>query len=274
MKKGFIFFYKTVRFFYYNLFRNPKYAFTYLVQFFNKNFKLSPQYLSENDVIKKITIDRKSFIRLGDGELALIAMRNVPHQKADAALKNGLLTLIKNYTTKNSVPNYILGIPQRYIGLTNTELRQKNMLGIWLPFKIYFKSIFDANMSYADSHAFYVANFFEKNLSPYLKNKKLIIVTTKNNIEKQKQAVEANFSVLSWLEARSPNPYDGYAEYKTNIYKAIEHEDKNNIVVIASCGPASKPLAYELSTNNIQCLDIGTGFEHLYKQKALDHILV
>ena len=66
--------------------------------------------------------------------------------------------------------------------------------------------------------------------------------------------------------------YHHHDRHKNNI-----NSNEKDFIILAGAGPASKPLAYDLSKEGIQIIDVGHGFEHFYekdKSKTLNNVLV
>ncbi|MEN9852174.1 MAG: hypothetical protein RI996_117 [Candidatus Parcubacteria bacterium] len=243
----------------------PIYLIQYACAYFQKGYTNSASFYTEAQTIEKIQ-QGKSLVRLGDGEAMLLSGVGIWYQEYEKSLGRELRALITKYTNQS---NYILTLPQKYTNVTNTELRnisipEFNALHAWLPIKIWYKMIFPKNAIYADTCVFYSQHFFDQ-IIPYLKTKKIIVITTQKNIDAQKNRIEKDLHVISWIEAKAPNPYEWYEKYKLEIVAAIElakasHKD---IVILLSAGPASKPLAVYCSNIGIQAIDMGHGFEYL-----------
>ena len=138
---------------------------------------------------------------------------------------------------------------------------------MYVPLKVEFFRRFNREAKYFDAHAFYRKGFFEKHMYEYLKDKRLIINTKKENIEIQKENVEKRFDVIEWIESKPANAFDDYIETKIKIQNIINQEiNKRNIVLILGSGPMSKVLAYDFAQQGIQGIDIGKGFEQLYNE--------
>ncbi len=281
MQKILNFIKKVLKFLKSYLFKDPIFVILYGINYFRNSYKVNPKFYSESEVIEKIK-SGYSYIRYGDGEMIIIKGGSIDYQKANQKLGKDLKKTIIDYK-KNS--KYILAIPERYVLLSNLDLKAKNkidsdgreelnMFRCWLPFKIDFSQYFPKDMYYADAHSFYVSGFFENNFKDYFKNKKVIIVTTQKNIDKQKQNIEKNLNVLSWVPAKSPDPYDDYNKYMREIDKIIKNENKNDIILLLGAGPASKPLAYHYANLDIQSMDVGHGFEYFYQDEGLDSVLM
>ncbi len=267
-KKSLIFISKILKFFKNYFLKDPVFVVKYIFAYLQKDYKPSAKFYTDEEFISGLKTG-KSFIRIGDGEIGLIHHRDVSYQKAEKLLICKLVEIIENY---NQGSNYILSIPI-FVNMTNVELSEtKGKLSCWLPLKIEFFRRFNSKVKYFDAHTFYKKNFFEKNIYDYLKDKSLIINTAEKNIISQKDNIENKFKVIEWIEAKSPNPFDLYIETTEKIENILKKEidsGKNleDIVLILGSGPMSKVLAYDFSKKDVQCIDIGKGFEQLYNDK-------
>ena len=259
---------KAVTFILRYIIKDPLFIVYYGLAYFRKEYINEALFIRDEKIAKDIS-KGKSFIRIGDGEVGLLHGRDIGYQKADAELVEYLNKSIKEYDSRAP---YILAIPI-FVNHSNTDLVNRNVLRCWLPLKIEWRRIFNKKEKYADAHFFYYKNNFEKYLESYLKTKKLIINTTKENIKKQQVSIESIFNVEGWVEAQSPEPFDLFSQTKHQIDELIKNYggDKKDIVLILSSGPMSKALAYEYSRKGVQALDIGKGFEHVYNNENFEH---
>jgi hypothetical protein len=267
---------KTSKFVKNYFFNDPIFVMKYGIRYFQDSYKISPTFLKQKVIVEKIINQNMSYIRFGDGEVALIKMLSIHFQKSDKFLSKKLKEIIINY---NENSKYILARPQRYVFQTNADLKKLsnenvNMFRCWLPFKIAFEQYFPKEIKYADAHSFYVKGFFENNLSEYLKNKNIIIATNINSINKQKTEMEKVFNNIFWIETKAENSFSEYSKYENEINQVLQNKNVSDFVLLLSTGPTSKVLAYHFADMGLQSLDIGHGFEHLYKNTGLDHVLI
>ena len=254
------------------LLKDPIFVVKYLLAYPQKKYSTNAKFYKNEEFIEQLKRG-KSLIRIGDGEIGLLHGIDISYQKHSKELENGLRDSISEY---NDTSPYILAIPV-FVNDTNDQLRLiERKLNCWLPLKIEFNRIFNKKTKYADAHFFYYKNNFEKFLEPYLLNKKLIINTTKENITAQKEFIEKKFTVLGWVEAKSPDPFAILIQTKKEIDLILEKYeesdgDKKDIVLILSAGPMSKVLAHTYSKEGVQALDIGKGFEHIYNNNNFEH---
>lgn len=250
------------------LFVDPLFVFYYAWAYFQKTYATEVKFYSRED-IKNLICAGKSFIRLGDGEIGMMHGSFIHYQKYEKDLDRGFKKIIYDYNNSSS---YILAIPI-FASYSNTELlKVENKLRCWLPLKIEFNRRFNKNMMYGDAHIFYYKNWFQENIAQYLKTKKIIVNTTQENIDLQKKTLESEFTILKWIPAQSPNPFDLYEETKKEVTNIIDTYDGNikDLVILMSSGPMGKLLAHEFC-HRVQCIDVGAGFEQLYNNINFEH---
>ena len=258
---------KGIQFIYRYITHDPLFVFQYALAYFQKGYTNDAKFYSDQELASCLQ-SGKSVIRIGDGEIGLLHGRDISYQKADKGLVEYLRKSIAEYTSESP---YILAIPV-FVNQTNTELIKKNVLRCWLPLKIEYRRSFKKEVAYADAHFFYYKNKFETYLEEYLENKKLIINTTQENINRQKSAIEKQFTVLGWVEAKSPEPFDLFNETQKQIDEIVKRYDGDmkDVALVLSSGPMSKALAYIYAKKGIQAFDIGKGFEHIYNSNNFE----
>jgi hypothetical protein len=251
---------------------SPSFFFTYIFSYFQKSYINDAKFYTQEETIEKIK-QGKSIVRLGDGEGMLLCGLGIWYQDYDKNLEKDLRTLIAEYTEESE---YILTMPEKYTNDTNAHLREIttdhfNALHAWLPMKIWYRKIFPKQVRYADTYIFYTQHFFNT-IKPYLKTKKVIVITTQKNIDKQKPSLEKELDILDWVEAKAPNPYEWYHKYIEEIEKLISNTNiaKKDIVILMSAGPTSKPLARYFSMQGVQSIDMGHGFQYLGNLEELE----
>ena len=204
----------------------------------NINFITYGRDLTINDIIKG-----KSFIRLGDGEFELIKEKNIYFQKYEKLLKEILIKILKN---KNN--NYILGIyfknnyNKRWNGYNDIIINHIKKNIIYCHDPLIFR--------YSKSNPELFLNFFK-----YLKNKNSIIVhNNKNGFD----FIYKLCKNINFIKCKNKNCFDEY----NNILNQISKNNNDNIILL-SCGPTAKLLAYKLIELSYQVIDIGAGYKSL-----------
>ena len=245
-----------------NFIYDPYYSSIYVLKYFDSDYYVKPKIFSEEEFISKIK-DGTSFIRFGDGEIFFLRNQGIFYQKPDKLLSRIMRTIVSEYSSESK---YIIGLPHQ-ISQSNFELRESSTFHYWYPFKVNFELLFNKNANYSDSFLFIQGDFFEKSLLPIIRKKTCIILTTRKDIQLQKDSMEKHLNCI-WVEAKAPDPFDWYEKNISEIEEIIRKNDlssKNSILLLAA-GPSSKALAYYFSGNGFQAIDVGSGFSSFFKR--------
>lgn len=243
---------------------NPIFVCAYAAVFFYPKFIFYPKFHSNKTILEEI-FRGKSLIRLGDGEIHIINGGGIGFQKYEPEISKALKESIEKYS--DSSP-YILCINERIMDKSNTYLRKANQLYLWLPTKVYYWLYFNKKATYFDASAFYYKHSFDKILSQYLSNKKLILVTREQTALNFNENYKDPTAILETIITKSENAFDE----ADMIINRIRKYEKDSPVVLLSCGPAGKYISYKLAPH-IQCLDIGHGLEIAYTDNDLEKML-
>lgn len=252
-----------------HLFFRPIYLYTYIKNYFNSRYIPVVQYYKNEELVSCLKAG-KSLIRFGDGEIYIINGGNIGYQNAPILLQKKLKEIINSYSSNSS---YILGINKIPLSKSNSQLKKDNLLNCWLPTKVYWELYFNKSARYFDSAAFYFNETLPKYFEEYLRSKLLIVVTNIDNINSLKNNNSLPFANISYIETPKTDTFDQYNHLFLNIKKLVLHHDKNKVVVLLACGPASKPLALDLSMEGIVSIDIGRGIEIAYSETRIDHVI-
>ncbi len=245
---------------------DPVFFFRYIIAYGSPTYKTGANFFSDKDLFDVIATG-KSIIRMGDGEIGLLHGRDIHYQCYNVDLKKGLVDSIKNYTPESS---YILSIPV-FVNYSNQDLKKtRGKLSCWLPLKIEFNRIFNKKAQYLDAHFFYfkdkMLTFFER----FIKNKNVIFVTNKETINNIKQ-IDGYFASVNFVETLEKNAFSERGRVSNQIRDLLNKND--NSIVIFSCGPAGKDIAYEYAVKGFICYDLGFGLRYLYDQKDYSHVI-
>lgn len=256
-----------------HFFKNFRFLIVYLFLFFKKDGKVVVNPISFEELSHEIK-KGKSMIRFGDGEIYIINYGSIHYQEYDAVLREIYIKIIKDYTINNN--KYLLGVNNWALESSNIDLKSRGTFHCWLPFKAQFILNFHKKEKYFDAALFYRENIFMDYVFPYIKNKKIILISNKNNCEHVKSI--NYFNDIKYVITPSINSFKDYKDIKYNIDKSIkeflsQYFKKRDIILLVACGPASKVLCYEFSMLNIQSLDIGKGIEVLGTDYKLDHMI-
>lgn len=214
--------------------------------------------LSAKDTIQQIT-KGKSLIRIGDGESMLIMGRSIPYQAYAPPIKTGLDRIIADY---QQTSRYIVAIPTFALVANETELRKQHRMRIWRLFRVLFKHRFNQSLPYADAVMFYQQGFFETNFGPLLKHRHVIVVTRASTLDTTLQTYINRAAMQStFIVAPSTDSFSHINQLRTDIDTAINTQPNTSPLILIAIGPASKLLAYEYASRDIQVIDIGHGME-------------
>ncbi len=240
------------------LIRDPLYFFLYAARDLQLNHRERCIFYSEEEISRLIR-ERKSIVRLGDGEIANIHYLDITPQHFSKELQHDLRKMIIGYKDDSS---YVIGIPI-FVNYSNRELDAlgEGKRGLWLPLKVTFDMIFNKNAKYLDAHLFYRTGRFEKIILNYILQKKIILVTNEKNIEKTKN-LPFSEHIFEYIACAPINAYDKREQLKRDIIDTIAKSSlpKENFVILFSAGSA-KTIIPELSAMGYQLLDVGTGYE-------------
>lgn len=246
-----------LRFFLFHLVRDPLYLFWYIVRRMQWEYKIGVQFYSMEQLFFLLKNERKSLIRMGDGETYIIHHGSIGYEPYSSKLRDDLLKIIKEYKASS---HYVLCLPEMDINKSNKELIEKDRFQCWLPLKVLYSQIFPKDVVYGDAVTFYYGAF--RTFFPELIQwRKLIIVTNKDIIKTLNQDF-LQWSI--WYEVIITPDTNSYI-HKSEIIKAIQSYIPDSIdpsiLLILACWPLSKVLAYEFSNQWVQSIDIGRGIE-------------
>lgn len=260
---------KTFNFIRKYLFKQPVYVIFYALNYFRPNFVPEVNWYYANELVD-ILKSGKSLIRFGDGEIYIANGGSIGFQDYDKDLAQGFKEIIKNYHDKS---NYVIAINKIPLEKTNQQLRKNNLLHCWLPFKVYWQLYFNKTSRYFDAAFFYYNESIPVYLENYFKTKKLIIITNQQNVLRLQNNPNLPFDHISYVISPSVNAMKEFMSIKTQVEKLISCENKDNFLVLASMGPASKLLAYKLALQGITVIDVGRGIEIAYSSEKIEHII-
>lgn len=251
------------------LLKDTRYFFLYLFRYFQRNYRHACIFLNEESFVDQIKRG-KSIIRFGDGEIDLLHFLSLPrYQKYSNSIRKDLLAMIRGYTEQSQ---YIIMIPL-FVNYTNKEISNIGRFTCWMPLKLSYEMFFNKKAAYFDQHIFYKDNKFEKLILPYLKTKKLIVVTNEKN-KSFLETTDLNKLVIDYILSPAQDAYESRDMLQQQITEAVERSDfsKQDIVIIMSAG-LSKTIIYNLSQKGYQLLDIGKGLESYYKGESIQHLI-
>lgn len=251
-----------------HLFRDPVYFLTYCVAYMKKGYVPLIKYY-EYSKLPELLNGNKSIIRLGDGDMYTIMGGGQPFQEYSVELRNKLREIIESYSDNS---RYILCLNKRPLEKTNKELKQLNLINCWLPTKVYFNLYFNKQATYHDAAMFYYVETLPRYFEEYLSNKKIIIASNDENINRLQNNEKLPFKDINFIRTPKINAFSALERITSEIIKIVENTSDKKVVVLAGFGPASKVLAYNL-VSQVQVIDIGHGIEFAYGTEGMDKLL-
>ncbi len=221
-----------------------------------------PKIEQQEETIRRIVEEGKSLSCFHDSELALIANVSISDsQMCDPELGKRLLEIIKS-----DVPNLLIGIPDFYGSLAKYTGYASNEIRNYLTYEIRneHQKLFDRNRVYSNS---YITRFYEiykdkntdapeirLNLLKQIWDKRSVIII---------EGVDTNLGVgndlfgnVSGEAIRILAPEtDDFDKYNQILGQALEVAKKDTLFLLA-VGQSSTVLAYDLTKNGYQAIDV------------------
>lgn len=250
------------------LLKHPIYVITYICTYYLNGFAFDEHFYTKEE-IKNLILNGKSIIRLGDGEINLLLDLKNHYHKFSPKLKNMMREIILGYSSDST---YILSIP-KFINFRNEELKKIGKLNVWMPLKAMFFLIFPKKVSYMDAHNFYYDNYFEEVIAPIIKDKKVILITKKETIEKERNSNLVPWKYVSFIETPEENAIDSYEEIKKSLDKELLNSKKEEVILLVAMGPIGKYLIFEYGNMGYQGIDIGVAIENIFTGKSIQYLI-
>lgn len=245
--------------------RDPLYFFHFVINYFNPKYIPAIRYFPI-DTVKTFLTEGKSIIRFGDGEIFILNGGSLPGQEFNQELKEKMYQCISEYSKAS---NYVLCLNRTPLAKSNKQLQKEGLIPCWLPSKVFFNLYFKKEEQYLDAAMFYYGSTIPTYFEEYLMGKQLLLISNEDNVTRFKSNHNIPFKNVTYITTPSKNAYAQYQNIKEQVLSVIETVGKGNVVVLAAFGPTSKVLAFELSGQSIQVIDMGQGIEVAYSDKKL-----
>lgn len=219
-----------------------------------------PRVLSTTETLKKIIDEKKSIARFGDGELRLILGQSLGKVGSfnEYQIYNEKLSERLKHILKNPTDNCLVAI-NRFTDPNNDETICENNLtyweNYWLDYWPELKKYYNNEYTYYSSSLTRLSVFKENPLEDIKKiweDKKVLFVVGDGSHFIEEDRLFNNVKQSEFLIARGKSSFQ---EYDDTIEK-IKKYDKDWLILIA-LGPSATILAYDLSQDGYQALDIG-----------------
>lgn len=222
-----------------------------------------PQFRSDEETIRLIIEEKKSLGRFGDGEFAIAF--DVPRQKfqrTDPRLRDRIRQVITQ--TDNS--DMLIGIANHYGNLERYNAQAKYGIEIYLTEEVrkQHMSLLSPDKVYSDTYMTRPYVIFKdvftdapkerfKNLKKIWNGKNIIIVEGAETRLGVGNDLFDNAKTIQRILAPATSSFDRYDDI---LAKCEENASLANLFVLA-IGPSSGVLAYDLSKQGIQAVDVG-----------------
>ena len=240
-----------------HLIHNPKYLFGYIYFRLRNSFRVNVSFLSNDELFSILKNERKSFIRMGDGEIHLMLHGDIGYQKYHPNLKKWLLRIVDTYSI--DAP-FVLWLNSVDINKDNRELKNIWRLQVWLPIKVMFYYFFPKNIQYGDALVFYHQKY-KNYLKEIIKDRRVILVANQAIVTHIYTPDFQEAFTLDCIVCPKNNAFSLKNELLNSIYEKMNWFNPSDFLVLLSWGPVSKIIAYELCLSNIQSIDVWVGIE-------------
>lgn len=213
--------------------------------------------LSKLETINFIKDNHSSLVRFGDGELNIINGHSIPYQEFNPEL----VSKLKNILEEPSTSSCVICLPDVFQSLSHYNNNARNFWNNHLSFYQEFYSNISVSPWYGNS--FISRPYMDLNdksetdvvfdaIRSLWEGKELLIVEGETSRSGVGNDLFSNAGQLERIICPSRNAFQ---EYK-NILEKIK-ESANGKLVLIMLGPTAKLLAYDLSQQGIQAIDIG-----------------
>lgn len=217
-----------------------------------------PKIKNFEETVNDIIENNASIVRFGDGEYNVIMGENIVFQDYDTALAESL----KNILISNNEKCFIgINYHYYYCDLINFTSCCKKFYRLWVSRKRNsFSKLLDwekqyYSTSFTAAYQTFVEYDFEKyfdNTRKIWNNRDIVIVCGETVFKEINYNIYDNAKSINYIYAPSKNAYDEY----DRLYKEAMQYPKDTII-ICILGPTAKVLAYNLSLEGYQALDLG-----------------
>lgn len=230
----------------------------YLFNFSYKDYK----FLRGRETLDRLETNRKSFIRLGDGEIAILYGFDVHFQRYSDDLRRALLKILSEYGPASP---YLLGVPVDFIErLARDRHSQDKTLRCFRLSEAFLRDRLKKDNVYGDSLLFW--DNFQKDWSffkPLWEGKAVVMIGSMSKYFQNNDLPGASRSFI--VEAPEKDAFEKLDLVENNVKELADSKklEKDKTVILVSLGPAAKPLAYNLSKKGWIVYDTG----HFFSKK-------
>lgn len=230
----------------------------YIYEFSDKIKEVAkPKILDYDETLRLVTKEKKSFCRIGDGEIDIMNGKDIPFQHYDAKLADIMLEILQDDNT-----DMYIGINYSYFydtGYMDPYIRKFYLMGNSKHRKLLLENC-SLNRTYINAtfNQIYVgggmADYEEyyNSLRQMFKDSKLIIFAGEGVMDNLKYDL---FELAKFKQIISGPSRDAFSQYDVILNKARTYSKE--YVMCFILGPASKALVYQLTKEGYMAWDIG-----------------
>ena len=216
--------------------------------------------LTPEETLTLLETKKISFLRYGDGEIAIMQGKSIPFQKYDAQLSKRL-----NQILRMGDKNLKIGIPYYYINPPgNLNSYVKCFAGGLAQQRRFLLKMCKSNEEYIDTcitqmyqtYETYDFTAFFQRMQSLLRDKDVTVICGGGILDKLRYNALDVCKSVEYLYAAKKN---AFAEYDKLLERALK-TDKSRLICI-SLGPTAKALVYDLCKNGYQAWDMGHYFK-------------
>jgi glycosyltransferase family protein len=210
--------------------------------------------LGERETVERIRDGRLSISRYGDGEFKICVGGSAKSQKANPKMADKLRRILHS-----NLEYHMVGVPRIYLPRKDWPTKEKAKF--WEPFAVsprYYR-LLDITKEYGssfitrpDSSGQIDAEYYEMVKSIWSDKEVLVVMGYSCGFCKDESLVSnaANYKILF------AHDRDAYDDYSNLLCKIVDESDSYTIIILA-LGPTATVLAYDLTINGRQALDLG-----------------
>lgn len=223
--------------------------------------------LTARETLEYLLKNKKSLIRLGDGETAIYTGSDIYFQKYDSKLANILKIILKEY--KHNEVKYLLAFPNSYLSKSVRELKYLNKLSIWNNARYVFYKYFNKNKIYGEAMVFFWDTPLKNDeISLLWRDCRNIILIHSNKNYFDDFKTKFHDKHLFFIQIPKK---DAFSVFNKLITKIIEMNKSSNFIddtkILVSAGPTAKAIIYKLSNMGFICYDMGHYFDYKFYNK-------
>jgi len=256
-----------------NITFSPTYFLKEYSQFYAHQYLLNPpdyskyKFLDGKETLEYLLKNKKSFIRLGEGEFSLLyGLDTIAYsQKYYSCLKDSLIKIIKDYNPNSP---YFLAVPRLPIEkLTYSGIRKKKKIAYWHKAEAFMRNRLREDCLYGDPLIF--KRVLNKDIESFKLwgNKSVLLVGSMVKYFKNKQLELTKKQYL--IEAPATDAFREYQNILKDILRVANFRNlkRHDLVILICLGVATKPIIYELSRLGLIAYDMGTYFDSRHEKK-------